>query len=83
MSSLSLALSLPPSQLSVMQSELKTVKEFRKKRAEMEVQLVQLRATLTETERQHQVALQALEQRFFEEKVHVRSLGTPCWCVST
>ena len=54
-----------------MQGELKTVKEFRKKRGEMEVQLVQLRATLTETERQHQVALQALEQRFFEEKVHV------------
>jgi hypothetical protein len=55
-----------------MQGELKTVKEFRKQRGEMEAQLAQLRVTLTETERQHQVALQALEQRFFEEKVRLQ-----------
>ena len=60
-------------QLSVMQGELKTVKEFRKKRAEMQAQLAQLQGALSEAEREHQAALQALEQRFFEEKV--------CMCV--
>ena len=57
------------SQVSMMQGELKTVKEFRKRRAETEAQLGQLRASLSEAEREHQAALQALEQRFFEEKV--------------
>ena len=52
-----------------MQGELKTVREFRKRREEMETQLAQLRMTLTESEREHQTAMQALEQRFFEEKV--------------
>ena len=58
-------------QVSMMQGELKTVKEFRKRRAETEAQLGQLRASLSEAEREHQAALQALEQRFFEEKVSV------------
>ena len=57
------------SQLSVMQGELKTVKEFRKCRSVMEAELARLRASLSESEKEHQTALQALEQRFFEEKV--------------
>lgn len=63
----------PSPQLSVMQGELKTVKEFRKCRAEMEAQLAQLRVTLTESDREHQAALQSLEQRFFEEKVYIHT----------
>lgn len=52
-----------------MQGELKTVKEFRKRRTEMEAQLSQLQMTLTQSEKEHKAALQALEHRFFEEKV--------------
>lgn len=55
--------------LSVMQGELKTVKEFRKHRGEMEAQLSQLQVTLAQSKKDHQAALQALEHRFFEEKV--------------
>lgn len=62
---------LSPVQLSVIQGELKTVKEFRRLRAEMEAQLVQLRVSLTQAEQEHQSALQSLEHRFFEEKVIV------------
>lgn len=53
----------------MIQGELKTVTEFRKHRAEMEAQLLQLRVTLTDSEQEHQTALQALEHRFLEEKV--------------
>lgn len=52
-----------------MQGELKTVKDFRKRRSEMEAELAQLRLALSESETVHQTALQTLEQRFFEEKV--------------
>ena len=52
-----------------MQGELKTVKEFRKHRTELEAQLTSLRTALTSSEQEHQAALQALEHRLFEEKV--------------
>ena len=71
-------------QLSVMQGELKTVKEFRRHRAEMEAQLMQLRVTLTDSDQEHQSALQSLEHRFFEEKVFTVCVcvGWCCDCVS-
>lgn len=52
-----------------MQNELKTVREFRKKRAEMQVQLEQLHESLEGQERSHQSTLSHMEQKFFEEKV--------------
>lgn len=45
------------------------MKEFRKHRAEMEAQLSQLQVTLAQSKKDHLAALQALEHRFFEEKV--------------
>ena len=52
-----------------MQGELKTVKEFRRKRAEMQQQLADLQGELEEAELQHKSTLSQMEQRFFEEKV--------------
>ena len=56
-----------------MQGELKMVKEFRKRRSELEAELERLRASLTGSEQEHQSTMQALEQRFFEEKVEIFS----------
>ncbi len=53
----------------MMQNELKTVREFRKKRAEMQVQLEQLHESLEARERDHHSVLSHMEQKFFEEKV--------------
>lgn len=52
-----------------MQGELKTVREFRRKRAEMQQQLGSLQSSLEEAEQEHKRALLQMEQRFFEEKV--------------
>ena len=52
-----------------MQGELKTVREFRKKRAEMQHQLEQLQSSLEESERDHKTGLSQMEHKFFEEKV--------------
>ena len=52
-----------------MQGELKTVREFRKKRAEMQHHLEQLQSSLEEAEREHKTGLSEMEHRFFEEKV--------------
>ena len=57
------------SQVRVMQNELKTVREFRKKRAEMQHQLDQLHASLEAAERDHKITTSQMEQQFFEEKV--------------
>ena len=55
-----------------MQSELKVVKEFRKKRAEMQQQLDQLQASLDEAEHDHKHTLSTMEEKFFEEKVRLQ-----------
>ena len=67
-----------------MQAELKTVKEFRKQRTELQTELGQMKATLTDSELEHQRTLQALEQRFFEEKVSLvyrNASESVCVCV--
>ena len=55
-----------------MQSELKVVREFRKKRAEMQQQLDQLQTSLDEAEHEHKFTLSTMEQKFFEEKVRLQ-----------
>ena len=57
------------SQVRGMQNELKTVREFRKKRAEMQQQLEQLHVSLEDAERDHKTTTSQMEQQFFEEKV--------------
>ncbi|CAI8048446.1 Basal body-orientation factor 1, partial [Geodia barretti] len=59
-------------ELAVIQGELRTVKEFRKRRAELEAELARLKQSLTDSEQDHQRTLQALEQRVFEEKVRLQ-----------
>ena len=62
-----------------MQGELKTMREFRRKRAEMQDHLTSLQQTLDNTVHQHQSQLSLLEQRFFEEKVHHDTLVYNCY----
>ena len=57
-----------------MQNELKIMKEFRKKRAEMQQQLENLHVSLEEGESEHKTTVSQLEQRFFEEKVETMSV---------
>lgn len=56
----------------MIQGELKTVREFRKRRGEMQQQLDQLQATLEETEKEHEKTLSAMEYKFFEEKLRLQ-----------
>lgn len=53
----------------MMQTELKTMKEFRRKRTELENQIVSLSQSLKDTHGDHKQQLIALEQKFFDEKV--------------
>ncbi len=55
-----------------MQGELKTVKEFRKKRAEMQQQLEHIRMAMDEAGHEHKLSLSNLEQKLFEEKVRLQ-----------
>ena len=55
--------------MSLMQSELKTMREFRRKRAELQEQLETLTHTLQDTEHNHKQQVATMEQKFFEEKV--------------
>jgi hypothetical protein len=59
-------------ELAVIQGELRTVEEFRKRRAELEAELARLKQGLTDSEQDQQRTLQALEERFFEEKVRLQ-----------
>ena len=68
-------LSLPPSlplQIKVIQGELKTVREFRKRRGEMQQQLDQLQTSLEESEKDHEKSVAAMEYKFFEEKLRLQ-----------
>lgn len=58
-----------PGQLAVMQGELKTVRDFRKQRVELEAELKQLKQSLSDSEQENFRTLQTVEQKFFEEKV--------------
>ena len=56
----------------MIQGELKTVREFRKRRTEMQQQLEQLRGTLEESEKEHEKAMSNMEYKFFEEKLRLQ-----------
>ena len=56
----------------MMQGELKTVREFRKRRAEMQQQLEQLQLSLEASAHEHKSSLSNMEHRFFEEKLRLQ-----------
>jgi len=58
-------------EVKLMQGELKMVKEFRKKRSQMQAELDGIREGLFETNRDHKHALQRMEQKFFDEKLRL------------
>lgn len=53
-----------------MQTELKTMREFRRKRTELQDQLEAMTQSLQDSEHEHKQQLAAMEQKFFEEKVN-------------
>ena len=55
-----------------MQNELKMVREFRKKRSEMQQQLDRLRSSLEVSAHDHKTTLSHMEQKFFEEKLRLQ-----------
>ncbi|XP_014691192.2 basal body-orientation factor 1 isoform X1 [Equus asinus] len=55
-------------EISMIQTELKTVKQFQKRKIQVEKELDDLKENLRNTERRHQETLRRLEGRFFEEK---------------
>ena len=56
----------------MIQGELKIVREFRKKRGEMQQKLDKLKETLEESARDHDKAMATMEYRFFEEKLRLQ-----------
>lgn len=59
-------------EVKLMQSELKLVKEFRRKRAQMQRELDEIKENMSATERHHKDTLQQMEHKFFEEKVRLQ-----------
>ncbi|XP_068689370.1 basal body-orientation factor 1-like [Montipora foliosa] len=59
-------------EVKLMQSELKLVKEFRRKRAQMQRELDEIKETMYTTEKYHKDTLQQMEHKFFEEKVRLQ-----------
>uniref|UniRef100_A0A8C4FFX7 Basal body-orientation factor 1 n=1 Tax=Catagonus wagneri TaxID=51154 RepID=A0A8C4FFX7_9CETA len=55
-------------EIGMIQMELKTIKQFQKRKIQVEKELDDLKENLRNTERKHQETLRRLESRFFEEK---------------
>ncbi|XP_006925685.2 basal body-orientation factor 1 [Pteropus alecto] len=55
-------------EISMIQTEMKTIKQFQKRKIQVEKELDDLKENLRSTERKHQETLRRLENRFFEEK---------------
>ncbi|XP_006170600.1 basal body-orientation factor 1 [Tupaia chinensis] len=55
-------------EIGMIQTELKTIKQFQKRKIQVEKELDDLKENLRNTERKHQETLRRLESRFFEEK---------------
>ncbi|XP_021565268.1 basal body-orientation factor 1 [Carlito syrichta] len=55
-------------EIGMIQTELKTIKQFQKRKIQVEKELDDLKENLRNTERKHQEMLRRLEGRFFEEK---------------
>ncbi|XP_042548771.1 basal body-orientation factor 1 [Dipodomys spectabilis] len=55
-------------EISMIQTELKTIKHFQKRKIQVEKELEDLKESLRNTEKKHQDTLRRLEGKFFEEK---------------
>ncbi|XP_043839927.1 basal body-orientation factor 1 isoform X2 [Dromiciops gliroides] len=55
-------------EIGLIQIELKTIKQFQRRKTQIERELEELRDTLRNSEKKHQDTLRRLEGRFFEEK---------------
>ncbi|XP_036168522.1 basal body-orientation factor 1 isoform X1 [Myotis myotis] len=55
-------------EIGMIQTELKTIKQFQKRKIQVEKELDDLKENLRNTERKHQEMLRKLENRFFKEK---------------
>jgi hypothetical protein len=64
-------LELRTDEVKLMQSELKLVKEFRRKRALMQSELDEIRESLFNANKEHKDSLQKMEHKFFEEKIRL------------
>lgn len=60
------------SEVKLMQSELKLVKEFRRKRAHMQKELDEIKDKVFHTDKQHRETLEKIERKFFEEKIRLQ-----------
>ncbi|XP_045186628.2 basal body-orientation factor 1-like [Mercenaria mercenaria] len=56
----------------MMQSELKMVKEFRRKRGQMQKDLDEIKESMYNANREHKATLSRMEQKFFEEKMRLQ-----------
>ena len=66
------ALDEKTSEVRLIQSELKLVKEFRRKRAQMQRDLDEIKDNMFINEKKHQAILGGMEQKFFEEKIRLQ-----------
>lgn len=71
-------------EIGMIQTELKTIKQFQKRKIQVEKELEDLKENLRNSEKNYQETLRRLESRFFEEKVLVLNacgldLGSPAW----
>jgi len=65
-------LSEKTNEVKLMQSELKLVKEFRRKRAQMQKELDDIKDSLFEAEKDHKETLSTMERKFLEEKMRLQ-----------
>lgn len=66
------ALTEKSNEVKLMQSELKLVKEFRRKRAQMQKELDDIKDHLYDTEKEHKSTLNMMERKFLEEKIRLQ-----------
>ncbi|KAL4237666.1 hypothetical protein ACF0H5_002380 [Mactra antiquata] len=59
-------------EVELMQSELKMVKEFRRKRGQMQKELEEIKESMYNANREHKATLTRMEQKFFEEKMRLQ-----------
>ncbi|XP_071963217.1 basal body-orientation factor 1-like [Antedon mediterranea] len=59
-------------EVKMMQSELKLVKEFRRKRGTMQKELDEIKEEMYITNKEHKHQLQRMEHKFFEEKIRLQ-----------
>nr|XP_055217155.1 guanine nucleotide-binding protein G(s) subunit alpha isoforms XLas-like [Gorilla gorilla gorilla] len=66
-------------EIGMIHTELKAVRQFQKRKIQVERELDDLKENLRNTERIHQETLRRLESRFFEEKVQIIRVNLKCF----